>query len=222
MTSDKIQIRDISSKVQSLNSNTESRARQILENVRDEGDKQINYEKRQIESRISAVEDACRVQKAKNEDLIRRIEDCEREGNSRINEERNQIYYMKDQLSREKNEDNRSKQVLAEFSRKLGEMEKEKARIQIEERMLKTKRDNTELEKRQEIDSLKGQLAAEERRMQDNISSLRKREQDIDEKIVRARQDFNLLQGRHREVKDKIQIGLQSTLTNTLGQYNFN
>jgi chromosome segregation ATPase len=208
--------------VQSLNSNTESRARQILENVRDEGDKQINYEKRQIESRISAVEDACRVQKAKNEDLIRRIEDCEREGNSRINEERNQIYYMKDQLSREKNEDNRSKQVLAEFSRKLGEMEKEKARIQIEERMLKTKRDNTELEKRQEIDSLKGQLAAEERRMQDNISSLRKREQDIDEKIVRARQDFNLLQGRHREVKDKIQIGLQSTLTNTLGQYNFN
>jgi chromosome segregation ATPase len=208
--------------VQSLNSNTESRARQILENVRDEGDKQINYEKRQIESRISAVEDACRVQKAKNEDLIRRIEDCEREGNSRINEERNQIYYMKDQLSREKNEDNRSKQVLAEFSRKLGEMEKEKARIQIEERMLKTKRDNTELEKRQEIDSLKGQLAAEERRMQDNISSLKKREQDIDEKIVRARQDFNLLQGRHREVKDKIQIGLQSTLTNTLGQYNFN
>lgn len=208
--------------MQSLNSNTESRARQILENVRDEGDKQINYEKRQIESRISAVEDACRVQKAKNEDLIRRIEDCEREGNSRINEERNQIYYMKDQLSREKNEDNRSKQVLAEFSRKLGEMEKEKARIQIEERMLKTKRDNTELEKRQEIDSLKGQLAAEERRMQDNISSLKKREQDIDEKIVRARQDFNLLQGRHREVKDKIQIGLQSTLTNTLGQYNFN
>jgi chromosome segregation ATPase len=193
-----------------------------LENVRDEGEKQINYERRQIESRIGAIEDASRVQKAKNEDLIRRIEDCEREGNSKINDERNQIYYMKDQLTREKNEDNRSKQVLAEFSRKLGEMEKEKARIQIEERMLKTKRDNTELEKRQEIESLKGQLLAEERRMQDNIASLRKREQDIEDKIARARQDYNLLLGKHREVKDKIQSGLQSTLTNTLGQYNFN
>ena len=193
-----------------------------MENVRDEGEKQINYERRQIESRIGAIEDASRVQKAKNEDLIRRIEDCEREGNSKINDERNQIYYMKDQLTREKNEDNRSKQVLAEFSRKLGEMEKEKARIQIEERMLKTKRDNTELEKRQEIESLKGQLLAEERRMQDNIASLRKREQDIEDKIARARQDYNLLLGKHREVKDKIQSGLQSTLTNTLGQYNFN
>lgn len=205
-----------------MNSNTESRARQILENIRDEGEKQINYEKRQIESRISAVEDACRVQKAKNEDLIRQIEDCEREGNSRINDERNQIYYMKDQLVREKNEDNRSKQILAEYSRKLGEMEKEKARLQIEERMLKTKRDNSELEKRQETEHLKTQLSAEERRMQDNIASLRKREQDIDDKIARARQDYNLLQGRHREVKDKIQIGLQSTLNTTLGQYNFN
>lgn len=216
-----MQIRDISSKVQSLNSNTENRARQILENVRDEGEKQLVYERRQREARHQAIEDATRQQKAKNEDLIRRIEDCERAGNSKINEQRNQIYYMKDQLTREKNEDNRCKHTLAEYSRHLGEAEKELARLKIEARMLETKRENTEHEKRQEIESLKSQLLGEERRMQENISSLRRREQDIDDKIARARSDYNQLLGKHREVKERVQSDLQNKLTSTLGEYNF-
>lgn len=216
-----MQIRDISTKVQSLNSTTESRARQILENVRDEGEKQLVYERRQREARNQAIEDATKQQKSKNEDLIRRIEDCERVGNSKINEERNQIYYMKDQLTREKNEDNRCKQGLVEHSRRLGEAEKELARLKIESRMLETKKENTEHEKRQEIESLKSQLLSEDRRMQENLSSLRKREQDIEDKLARARSDYNMLLGKHREAKDRIQSDLQTKLTTTLGEYNF-
>lgn len=201
---------------------TEGRARQLRENVREETDKQIGYERRQIEARISGVEESTRSQKSKNDELIRKIEDFERSTNNKINDTRNQAYHLKEQLNRERGEDRRHNGSLAELSRQLGEAEKEKARLQIEDKMLSTKREATEKDRRMEMDNVRALVLTEEKKLQEGIGAMRKREQEIDDKIARLRNDHQHLQTKHRELMNKIQHGLHNTLSDTIGRYQHN
>jgi phage shock protein A len=133
---------------------------------------------------------------------------------------RNQIYYLKDGLNRERGEDRKNSVAIADLSRLLGEAEKERARIEIEQKLLKAKRDQGDHEKRVDMENIKTQVLGEEKRLQDTVATMRRREQEIDDKIGRVKADHNALLGKHREVMDKIQSGLHSTLHNTIGKYN--
>lgn len=194
--------------------------KQLIENVKDEGDKQLNYERKQLESRTQGVEDATRNQKDKNDDFVRKIEDFERVTNGKINDQRNQIYYLKDILARERAEDRKAQEQFKEFGRVLGKISDEKSRLEIEHSNLLKKRDTLEQAKRIEYENAKSIVQAEEKKYQDMVAGQRKREQDLDEKIAKVRSEFNSLNSKHRETASKLQGGLQNTLTETIGRYN--
>jgi chromosome segregation ATPase len=217
--SEKAVIREIGNKIQTIGSQTESRARQVLESIKDDEEKQLTYDKRQIESRISGVEESSKTQKSKNDELIRQIEDFERNTNAKINDMRQQLYFLKDQLSREKDEERKIDQSIGDLSRHLGESEKELARSEMEEKLLKHKREDLEAETKAEVEEIRYLLMQEEKRQEETVSQLRRREKEVDERALKVKGDFTGLQNRHRELLSKVQSGLNNTLADTIGRY---
>lgn len=194
--------------------------KQLIENIKDEGEKQLTYERRQLESRTQGVEDATRNQKDKNDDFVRKIEDFERVTNGKINDQRNQIYYLKDILARERAEDRKVQEHMKDLGRAHGELNKEKSRIEIDYSNLLKKKDALDQAKRLELENNKAIVASEEKKFQEAISVHRKREQELEDKIARVRSDYAALTSKHRETAAKLQGGLHNTLAETIGRYN--
>ena len=188
------------------------RARQLLENIREEGEKQLNYEKRQLESRINGIEEATRSQKSRNDDLIRRIEDCERTSNTKINEMRNQIYFLREQFGREKQDDKKNSMILSELGRQLGEVNKEYSRLQVEDNMIRRKKDSLEADRRTDLESIKSGVIGEEKRLQEHIISVRRQEQEIDDRINKKKKEIAAAKSENDRVLAKMQEGLEGTM----------
>ncbi len=188
------------------------RARQLLENIREEGEKQLNYEKRQLESRINGIEEAVRSQKSRNDDLIRRIEEFERTSNTKINEMRNQIYFLREQFNREKQDDKKNSMILSELGRQLGEINKEYSRLQVEDNMIRRKKDSLEADRRTDIESIKSGVIGEEKRLQENIISVRRQEQELEDRINKKRKEIAAVKSENDRVLAKLQEGLEGTI----------
>lgn len=219
-SSEKAQIREIQTKVQQLLASSDARVKQLIENIKDEGEKQLNYERRQLESRTQGVEDATRNQKDKNDDFVRKIEDFERVTNGKINDQRNKIYHLKDVLARERLEDRKGQEALKELGRVQGDLNKERSALEIDYNNLLKKRDALDQAKRLELENNKAIVVSEEKKFQEAVNMHRKREQELEDKISRVRSDHAALMAKHRDTAAKLQGGLHNTLAETIGRYN--
>ena len=132
---------------------------------------------------------------------------------------RNQAYYLKEQFNRERGDDKRNSTTLAELSRQLGEIEKEKARLQIEDKMIRNKKDELDTDRKLELENIKTAVVSEERKLQENIVAVRRQEQDIEDRINRLKKEISNAKLKNGEALSQIQSGLQGTMNDVSGRY---
>lgn len=213
-------LKDISEKVRNLHRETERRARQVVDTVKQEAARNLDDARKELDARVKGVEQATRTIKTKDEAKVRDIQDMDRTIKNREMALKSEFSRLKMDLERFTRDNYQLESLADNMGKELGVKESDYARADMDKKIYEEKLDELKGYMQKDFDKIREEILVQEKIMKDDLINIERQSVELDEMIRDSNQRYDDLRAQYDSLMDRLHSGLESTLNKEIDSYN--
>lgn len=212
-------LNEIAENIKNLHRDTERRAKQVVDSVREESRRDLDDKNKVVDSRIRGVEEATRKQKEMNDDHIRKLQDADRQARNRHMNCSNDHSRLRMDLERFSKDNYQVKTMAEELGKQLGAKESELARLETEYRLLEDQRLDLDDTVEKDLAEMQDRIKQDHEEYQDERELLRNKLAGLEDDIRESRANYSELKSKYDGLMSRLHSGLENTISQEIDGY---